>query len=154
MRKTTASSLIQRGRPAEHHLLPKKLLIKSQLSFCKHFTENKICKLISCESSPGVKGRREGGREGEPAGRRAALLTLAGEALLPPPRPCFRNEATLASARSDKQNNGKSNTAVILRLLTAGYQNTPERTPPRRPGQIILLIPPFFAQDLEKFNSR
>lgn len=47
--KTTASSLIGRGRPAERHLLPKKLFIKSQLSFCKHFIENKICKLISCE---------------------------------------------------------------------------------------------------------
>lgn len=45
----TESSLIQHGRPAEHHLLPKKLLIKSQLSFCKHFIENKICKLISCK---------------------------------------------------------------------------------------------------------
>lgn len=38
----TVSSLIQHGRPAEHHLLPKKLLIKSQLSFCKLFIENKI----------------------------------------------------------------------------------------------------------------
>lgn len=62
--KTTASSLIQHGRPAEHHLLPKKLLIKSQLSFCKHFIENKICKLISCESGPGVRAEGEvgGGR--------------------------------------------------------------------------------------------
>lgn len=48
--KMTESSLIQHGRPAEHHLLPKKLFIKSQLSFCKHFIENKICKLISCEA--------------------------------------------------------------------------------------------------------
>lgn len=82
--KTPASSLIQRGRPAERHLLPKKLLIKSQLSFCKHFTENKICKLISCESSPAVKGRRkEGGR-----GRRGAAVATAnqrGSAAAPPP---------------------------------------------------------------------
>lgn len=63
-REAPASSLIRRGRPAEHHLLPNKLFIKSQLAFCKHFTENKICKLISCESRPGVKGGR---KEGEPA---------------------------------------------------------------------------------------
>lgn len=72
----TASSLIQRGRPAERHLLPKKLFIKSQLSFCKHFIENKICKLISCEGSPGLRERRE---------REATLLTLtfSDEALFP-----------------------------------------------------------------------
>lgn len=52
----TASSLIQHGRPAEHHLLLKKLLIKSQLSFCEHFIENKMCKLISRLQSPRVKG--------------------------------------------------------------------------------------------------
>lgn len=60
--KTTASSLIQHGRPAEHHLLPKKLLIKSQLSFCKHFIENKISKLISCKSSPWVRVKEEEGK--------------------------------------------------------------------------------------------
>lgn len=65
--KTTASSLIGRGRPAERHLLPQKLFIKSQLSFCKHFIENKICKLISCEWSPGLEERRKEG---------AAPLTL------------------------------------------------------------------------------
>lgn len=60
--KTTASSLIQHGRPAERHLLPKKLLIKSQLSFCKHFIENKISKLISCKSSPRVRVKEEEGK--------------------------------------------------------------------------------------------
>lgn len=47
----TASSLIQHGRPAEHHLLPKKLLIKPQLSFCEPFIQNKISKLISYKST-------------------------------------------------------------------------------------------------------
>lgn len=74
--KTAASSLIQHGRPAEHHLLPKKLLIKSQLSFCKHFIENKISKLISCESSPRVK---DGGQEGKrPKQQRRSLIHTRG----------------------------------------------------------------------------
>lgn len=54
----TASSLIQHGRLVEHHLLPRKLLIKGQLFFCEPFIENKISKLIGCKST----GKRKGAK--------------------------------------------------------------------------------------------